>query len=187
MARAEGELPAYRGDGVVPRWLGGLVQGMLPPLLPVLTGLLVTCMLAALGLANLPGILVLTPAVAMLPAALGARHPHHGRLDWLVPPLLVAGEGVFLAALGFSRQVAPPLVFAALAAVIVRHFDLAYRARSGRGVPADRFGLGWDGRMLLAGLAAVVGILPFAYAAAAAYLWLLSGWDFFSAWLKPAT
>ena len=187
MARAEGELPAYRGDGVVPRWLGGLVQGMLPPLLPVLTGLLVTCMLVALGLANLPGILVLTPAVAMLPAALGARHPHHGRLDWLVPPLLVAGEGVYLAALGFSRQVAPPLVFAMLAAVIVRHFDLAYRARSGGGVPADRFGLGWDGRMLLAGLAAVVGILPFAYAAAAAYLWLLSGWDFFSAWLKPAT
>ncbi len=186
LGRTEGGLPAYRGDGVVPRWLGGLVQGMLPPLLPVLTGLLVTCMLAALGLANLPGILVLTPAVAMLPAALGASSPHHGRLDWLVPPLLLAGEGVFLAALGFSRQVSPPLVFAVLAAVLVRHLDLAYRARSGRGVPADRFGLGWDGRMLLAGLAAVIGVVPFAYAAAAVYLCLLTGWDFLSGWLKPA-
>jgi hypothetical protein len=185
-ARTEGELPAYRGDGVVPRWLGGFVHGMLPPLLPVLVGLLVTCMLAVLGLANLPGILVLTPAVAMLPAALGARHPHHGPLDWLVPPLLLTGEGVFLAALGFSRQVAPPLVFALLAAVIVRHADLAYRARSGLGVPADAFGLGWDGRMLLAGLAAVIGILPAAYAALAGYLWLLFGWEFLSAWLRPA-
>ena len=185
--RAEGELPAYRGDGVVPRRLGGVVQGMLPPLLPALTGLLVTCMLAVLGLANLPGILVLTPAVAMLPAALGARHPHHGRLDWLVPPLLLTGEGVYLAALGFSRPaVPPPLIFALLAAVIVRHADLAYRARSGLGLPADAFGLGWDGRMLLAGVAAVLGILPVAYAVLAGYLWLLFGWEFLSAWLRSA-
>jgi hypothetical protein len=183
-ARSAGELPAYRGDGVMPRWLGGVVQGKLPPLLPVLTGLLVTCMLTVLGLANLPGILVLTPAVAMLPAALGARHPHNGRLDWLVPPLLLTGEGVFLAALGFSRQVPPPLVFALLAAVMVRHIDLACRARAGRGVPADRFGLGWDGRMLLAGLAAVIGIVPGAYAALAGYLWLLFVWDFLSGWLR---
>jgi len=186
-ARAEGELPAYRGDGVVPRWLGGVVQGMLPPLLPVLTGLLVTCMLAVLGLANLPGILVLTPAVAMLPAALGARHPHNGRLDWLVPPLLLTGEGVFLAALGFSGQVPPPLVFALLAAVIMRHADLAYRARSGLGVPADAFGLGWDGRMLLAGLAAVFGILSAGYAVLAGYLWLLACWEFLSGWLRSAS
>ncbi|HYB17800.1 MAG TPA: DUF5941 domain-containing protein [Streptosporangiaceae bacterium] len=186
-ARAEGVLPAYRGDGVVPRWLGGMVQGMLPPLLPVLTGLLVTCMLVVLGLANLPGILVLTPAVAMLPAALGARHPHNGPLDWLVPPLLLTGEGVFLAALGFSRQVPPPLVFVLLAAVIVRHADLAYRARSGLGVPADAFGLGWDVRMLLAGLAAVIGILPAAYAVLAGYLWLLFGWEFLSGWLRSAS
>jgi len=186
-ARAEGELPAYRGDGVVPRWLGGVVQGMLPPLLPVLTGLLVTCMLAVLGLANLPGILVLTPAVAMLPAALGARHPHNGRLDWLVPPLLLTGEGVFLAALGFSGQVPPPLVFALLAAVIMRHADLAYRARSGLGVPADAFGLGWDGRMLLAGLAAVFGILSVGYAVLAGYLWLLACWEFLSGWLRSAS
>jgi hypothetical protein len=186
-ARAEGVLPAYRGDGVVPRWLGGMVQGMLPPLLPVLTGLLVTCMLVVLGLGNLPGILLLTPAVAMLPAALGARHPHNGRLDWLVPPLLLTGEGVFLAAVGFARQVPPPLVFALLAAVIVRHADLAYRARSGLGVTADTFGFGWDLRMLLAALAAVIGVLPAAYAVLAGYLWLLFGWEFLSGWLRSAS
>ena len=182
----DGGLAAYRDDGVVARWIGGLVQGRLPPLPPVLVGLLVTCVLAALGLGNLPGIVVLTPVEAMLLAALGARHPHDGRLDWLVPALLLTGECVFLAALGFSHRVPAALVFALLAAVIMRHVDVAYRARCGRGLPADRFGLGWDGRMLVAGLAAVVGITPVAYAIISGYLWLLFCWDFLSGWLLPS-
>ena len=103
----------------------------------MLVGLLVTGVLAALGLGNLPGILVLTPIEAMMLAALGARHPHDGRLDWLVPALLLAGEGVFLAALGLARHVTPWVVFALLAAVLVRHVDLACRARAGRGIEAD--------------------------------------------------
>ena len=179
------ELAAYRDNGVVARWLGGLVQGRLPPLPPVLVGLFVTCVLAALGLGNLPGILVLTPVEAMLLAALGARHPHDGRLDWLVPALLLAAECVFLAALGFSHRVPAAVVFALLAAVIMRHVDVAYRARCGRGLAADRFGFGWDGRMLLAGLAAVFGIAPVAYAIISGYLWLLFGWDYLSGWLLP--
>jgi len=178
-------LAAYRGDGVVARWLGGLVQGRLPPLPPVLVGLFVTCVLTALGLGNLPGILVLTPVEAMLLAALGASHPHDGRLDWLVPALLEAGECVFLAALGFSHRVPAVLVFAVLAGLVMRHLDLAYRARSGRGIPADRFGLGWDGRMLLAGLAAMIGIVPVVYAALSGYLVVLFCWDFLSGWLHP--
>src|SRR5690349_2445887 len=85
-------LAAYRGDGVLAYWAGALVDGRIPPLPPVLVGLLVTGMLAALGLGNLPGILVLTPIEAMMLAALGSRHPHDGRLDWLAPALLLAGE-----------------------------------------------------------------------------------------------
>ncbi len=178
-----GGLVAYRDDGVVSRWVGGLVQGRLPPLPPVLVGLFVTCVLAALGLGNLPGILVLTPVEAMMLAALGARHPHDGRLDWLVPALLMTGEGVFLAALGLSHHAAPWLVFSLLAAVVMRHVDVAFRARVGRGIPADVFGLGWEGRMLVAGLAAVAGIAPFAYAVLSGYLWVLFIWDFLSGWL----
>jgi len=181
---AEGRLAAYRGDGIVSRWIGSLVQGRLPPLPPVLVGLLVTGVLAALGLGNLPGILVLTPVEAMMLAALGAWHPHDGQLDWLVPALLMAGECVFLAALGVSRHVALWLVFTLLAAVVMRHVDLAFRARVGRGIPADVFGLGWEGRMLLAGVAALFGIVPFAYAALSGYLWLLFIWDFLSGWLR---
>ncbi len=184
LTRPDGELAAYRGDGIVSRWVGGLVQGRLPPLPPLLAGLLVTGVLAALGMENLSGILVLTPIEAMMLAALGARHPHDGRMDWLAPALLMAGECVFLAALGLSRHVAAWLVFALLAAVVMRHADLAYRARVGRGIPADVAGLGWEGRMLLAGIAAVAGIAPFAYAVLSGYLWVLFGWDFLSGWLR---
>ena len=185
VTRPGGVLAAYRGDGAVARRLGRAARGLLPPLPPLLVGLLVTCDLALLGLGNLPGILVLAPVMAMLLAGLGARHPHDGRLDWLMPPLLLTGEGVFLAALGFSRHVWLPVVFALVTAVVLRHVDLAYRARSGMGVRTDRFGLGWDGRMLLASLAAAVGgFVPLGYALLATYLWLLAGWDFLSAWLK---
>ena len=183
----DGGLAAYRGDGVISRWLGGLVQGRLPPLPPLLVGLLVTGVLTGLGLANLPGILVVTPVEAMLLAALGARHPHDGRLDWLVPALLLAAECVFLDALGLARHVPAPLVFVLLGAVIMRHVDLAYRARFGRPIPADRFGLGWEGRMLVVSLAAVFGIAPVVYAVLSGYLWLLFCWDFLSGWLlSPA-
>jgi len=186
LVRARGVLAAYRGDGVLAHRIGGLVQGQLPPLPPLLVGLLVTCDLAVLGIANLPGVLIMAPVAAMLLAALGACHPHDGRLDWTVPSLLLAGECVFLAGLGFARHVWLPVTFALLAAVVVRHADIAYRARAGRGIPADKFGLGWDGRMLVAGLAAWLGFVPFAYAALAAWLWLLAAWDFLGAWLKTA-
>jgi hypothetical protein len=169
---AGGELAAYRGDGPLARWIGVLVDGRLPPLPPLLAGLLVTG--------------VLTPVEVMMLAALGAWHPHDGPLDWLVPALLLTGEGLYLAALGLARHVAPWLVFALLAAVIARHLDLACRARAGRGLLDDKFGLGWEGRMLVAGAAAVAGVVPLAYAVLAGYLWLLFSWDFLSGWLVPA-
>ena len=105
---------------------------------PVLVGVFVTVALALLGMGNLSGVLVLTPVEAMLLAGLGSCHPHDGRLDWLVPPLLQVGEYLFLAAVAFTRAVSPPLVFALIAAVVLRHLDVAYRARHRIRWPAAR-------------------------------------------------
>jgi hypothetical protein len=183
--KAEGidDLPAYRDDGIASHWIGSIVQGRLPPLLAAVVGLLVTSVLAALGMANLPGILVLTPVEAMLLAGLGSWHPHDGPWDWLAPPLLLAGEFVFIAALGLAQQVPPVAVAALLAAVVLRHVDVAFRARHAVGISVDSFGLGWDGRMLLLGLAALSEVVPFAYYGLAGYLWLLFAWDFLGGWL----
>lgn len=186
----------YRDDGPVSVWIGRFVNGRLPPLPPLLVGLLVTGMLAWLGLQNLPGILVLTPVEAMLLASLGSWHPHTGPRDWLAPLLLEAGECVFLAALGFAGRVPPPATFALLAAVTLHHLDLAHRARSdlvpspagplvrqeGRLPYSDRSGFGWDGRMLIAGIAAWAGILPMIVPLLALYLWGLLARDWVNAW-----
>ena len=193
-------IPAYRDDGPISLWLGRLVEGRIPPIPPLIVGLFVTSALAALGMSNLSGVLLLTPVEAMLLAGLGSSHPHNGRLDWLVPALIQVGEYLFLAALAFTHRVASPLVFALVAAVVLRHLDVAYRARhriawpaprkirtfvaayrltwpptGADGRPADVTGLGWEIRMLILGIGAAVGITPVVAVALAGYLWALLG------------
>ena len=177
-----GELRGYRGDGRIAVWIGKWVDGKVPPLPPLIVGLLVTGVLVALGLGNLSGILLLTPAEAMLLAAFASWHPHDGRSDWLVPPLLQAGEYVFLAEIGYAGRVWPAMTFAVVAAVGLRHLDLAYRVRGGLANGIDRRGLGWEGRMIIAGIAAAVGIAPLAYTALALYLWYRLARDWVIGW-----
>jgi hypothetical protein len=189
----------YRGDGPLSVWIGAFVDGRLPPTPPLLAGLLVTGVLTAFGLGHLSGFLIFTPALGMLLAALGCWHPHNGRREWLVPPLVQTGEYVILAAIGFSGRVWPPVIFAVIAGVALRHFDLAYRARNqlspglfmrpgatiGRtpAVPgADWRALGWEGRLLVAAFAEAVKIAPYAYPAAAVYLWILLGREAVTGW-----
>jgi len=176
------EVRGYRGDGVVSVWIGRFVGGRIPPLAPVLVGLLVTGVLAALGLRNLPGILLLTPVEAMLLASFGSWHPHGGRGDWLVPPLIQAAEYVFLAEAGFALRLWPPLTFALVAAAGFRHLDLAYRVRWGLSSGIDRRGLGWEGRMIVVGVAAAAGGLIVVYPALTVYLWWLNARDWFVGW-----
>jgi len=173
-------LPGCRGDGPLSVWIGRFVAGRLPPLPPLLVGLLVTGMLVALGLEGLPGILVLTPVEAMMLAALASWHAHDGRRDWLAPSLLQAGEYVYIAAAGFAGRVWPPVTLALLAAVVLRHQDLAYRSRAApaRRPTPDRRGLGWEGRMILVGIAAAAGILKVAFPLLAVYFWALLAWEF---------
>jgi hypothetical protein len=184
-AGAAGDLAACRDDGPLASRIGRVVQGQLMPLLPAVAGVTVTAMLAALGLRNLPGVLLLTPAVAMLLAALGADHPHDGRLDWLVPPLLQAGQYVYLAAAGFALGVPPPATFALIAVIALHHLDLLHRHRNGISPepPVIAAGLGWEGRMLVAGAGGLLGIETFVYVALAGYLGVLFGWDSLTRWL----
>jgi hypothetical protein len=177
-----GELRAYRGDGRIAVWLGSWVGGRVPPLAPLSVGLLVTGVLTALGLGNLPGVLLLTPVEAMLLAAFASWHPHDGPGDWLVPPLIQAAECVFIAEIGFARHVWPPLTFAVVAAVGLRHLDLVYRVRGGLATGVDRRGLGWEGRMIVVGIAAAVGVAPVVYAALGLYLWWRLARDWLVGW-----
>jgi len=191
-------IAGYRGDGPLSAWIGGFVEGRLPPMIPLAVGLLVTCMLAALGIGNLPGILVLTPAEAMLLAALGSSHLHDGRGDWRVPVLLQAGEYVFLATAGYAGHVPVPVTFALIGVVALRHLDMAYRAwnrvplswfmaKARTHLPrADWRGLGWEGRLIVAGFALWFGIAPLAYAALAVYLGLLTVADYLAGWSNAA-
>jgi Family of unknown function (DUF5941) len=100
-----------------------------------------------------------------------------------VPPLLQTAEYAFIAAIGFAGHVWPPLTYGVVAAVGLRHRDLAYRVRAGLAVGVDRNGLGWEGRMFIVGLAAAVGIAPGVYALLGIYLWwrlardLVVGWS----------
>jgi hypothetical protein len=180
--RDRGELRGYRGDGRIAIWIGKWVDGRVPPLPPLVVGLLVTGVLTALGLRNLPGILLLTPVEAMLLAAVASWHPHDGRGDWVVPPLLQAAEYVFIAEIGFVGRVWPPLTFAVVAAAGLRHLDLAYRVRGGLAAGIDRRGLGWEGRMIVVGIAAAVGFAPVAYGALALYLWWRVARDWVVGW-----
>lgn len=183
-APAAAGLPGCRGDGPIARRAGWLARGQLSPLPPAIAGLAATAMLAVVGLRGLSGVVVLAPVAVMLLAAPGAGHPHDGRLDWLVPPALQAGQYIYLTALGFASGVAGPLTFALVCVVALRHQDAAYRARHQLG-SRPRFagaGFGWEGRMLAAGAAALLGVATFAYLVLTAYLGVLLGWIWLSSW-----
>ncbi len=160
---------AYRDDGAVAVWLSRVVRGQFVPLPPAVAGLAATSFLAWLGMRNLGGLLLLTPLVVMLLAGFGSGHPHNGRLDWLVPALLVAGQLVYIAAIGFSFGVWAPVTFMLCALIALRYVDLARRDRrdAARGA-ATR--LGWEGRMLAIGIGAMLGITAVAFVALSVYV-----------------
>ncbi|GAA1619237.1 hypothetical protein GCM10009733_014490 [Nonomuraea maheshkhaliensis] len=176
---------AYRDDGPLSRAMGLLVAGQLPPLPPVLAGTFVTGMLLLIGVAGSDGLAVFAPAVTLLLAGPGSTHPHDGRFDWLVPPILRLVEYAFIAAVGFAHRLNPVLIFLLLGALAFHHYDLVYRLRQ-RVYPPPwlaTLGLGWDGRMMVVSLTALSGWLTGGYVVLAVYLWALFGWESLTCWL----
>jgi hypothetical protein len=179
---ARSKLVRLRDDGALARALGALVRGNLMPLPPAILGLAAVSALALLGLHGLPGVLLIAPAVVMLLAAPGSAHPHTGRFDWLVPVILLGAQCLYLAATGLAARVPGPVVFALIGAIMLRYTDLAWpgrpvqlaRRHDPAAEPAERgTALGWEGRMLFAGLTAAMGVATYAYVALTAYLAVL--------------
>jgi hypothetical protein len=163
----------YRDDGEIARWLGRLVRGNIAPLPPALAGLAATATITMLGLRDLPGLLVLTPAVAMLLAAPGSGDSHAGPFDWLVPAILQAGQFLYIAAVGFSCGVPAPVTFTLCAVIALRYLALAGPVLPGQSRLDLGSSMGWEGRMLVVGVGAMAGLSTFAYAALTAYLGVL--------------
>ena len=182
---------ACRDDGAVARWAGRLVRGNLIPLPPALAGVFACVLLAVLGMRNLPGIIGLTPLVVMMLASPGSSHPHDGKRDWLVPAVLCLGQNIYLGALGFAWSVPGPVVFSLCAMNAIWYAGLAAGGPAGQAASPSRSadqadlrtqaggrlaaGIGWEGRMFVAGLAAIFGIATFGYLGLAAYLGALIG------------
>ena len=176
------ELVRLRDDGAIARALGTLVRGHLLPLPPAILGVAAVGTLVMLGLHGLPSILIVGPAIVMLLAAPGSSNRHYGRFDWLVPVLLLAAQMLCVAATGLATGVPGPVIFLLCGALLLRYADLAFPGRPVMLAPPRMPGsdpvergtrLGWEGRLLVVGLAAALGIATYAYIALTAYLGLL--------------
>ncbi len=181
---ASATLLRLRDDGALARGLGALVRGSVLPLPPAILSLAAVSALAALGLHGLPGALTIGPAIVMLLAAPGSANPHAGRFDWLVPVLLLGAQVLYLAAAGEGERVPGPVIFALVAALLVRYAELASSSRPvflttprrhlgwGREYGTE---LGWEGRVLFAGVTAGLGIATVGYLVLTVYLAALVG------------
>lgn len=186
---------ACRDDGALARWAGRLVRGNIAPMLPVCAGICAITLLAVLGLGGLPAAPALAPLMALLLAAPGSAHPHDGPADWLAPVLLALGQFIYLACLGFARQVPGPVVVTLCALTATWYASLAARSAAsglsaasgtwpGSGKPAG--GLGWESRMLVVTFAAIVGFANVGYLGMSVYLGVLICRQVVAGYLTPA-
>jgi hypothetical protein len=174
-----------RDDGELARRLGKPVRGNLLPLPPAILGLAATATLAFLGLRSLPGVLLLAPVLIMvLVSAPGSSNAHSGRLDRLVPAVLLGWQFLYLTAVGQAVAVPGRVTFVLCTALLLRYADLAFPGRPvilarpmrvGEPVRERGTALGWEGRMLLMGAGAAIGIGTYAYLILTAYLVVLLG------------
>lgn len=169
------DLRVLRDDSHMGLLLGRLVPGLAPPLLTTVAGAVVVLVLIAADGGRLTGITLFAPVAALLLSGLASGHPHDGRYDWLVPPLLRVTEYSYLTVVGLASGVPGPLVFVLLVTVVCHHRDDVARPAVGVSRPAwvRCAALGWDGRMIAIAVGGALSALTAAYGILAAYLAIL--------------
>jgi uncharacterized protein DUF5941 len=186
-------ISVYRDDGPLARALG-VVGRALPVPGPLLILLGLVGLLAAVvfgGPDSSHGVAAAVLAWVVLTLGASSGSAPRPKIRWAEPPLMRATE--YIALIWIAALEGPdayPAVFALLAALTFRHYDLVYRLRHRGVVPARWVSVlagGWDLRLVLAYVALVAGALPAAYfvaagvlgvafVAEAAYGWLGVGW-----------
>lgn len=169
------DLRLLRDDSHIGVLLGRIVPGLAPPLLTACAAAVVVLVLIAADGGQLTGITLFAPVAALLLSGLASGHPHDGRYDWLVPPVLRATEYSYLAVVGLASGVPGALVFVLLMTVVCHHRDDVARPAVGvsRPVWVRRAALGWDGRMIVIAVGGAFSALTTAYGILAAYLAVL--------------
>lgn len=169
------DLRSIRDDSHICVLLGWIAPGAIPPLLPALAGALIVGVLLAAGQGELTGITLFAPVAALLLSGLASGHPHDGRFDWLVPPVLRITEYGYLAVLGWASGVPGSVVFVLLVAIVSHHRDDVARPAVGMARPVwvRLSGLGWDGRMLVVAVGGALSVLPLVYGILTGYMVVL--------------
>jgi hypothetical protein len=183
-------LEAYRDDGPLARLVGRAFAKVvrLDELLLTLGGAVLLGALLAAPDRTRPGDAAVAAAVFVMLAAARSRGDEVGALTWLVPPLLRGIEFSYLIALtAIADFGALPLCFAFVSVIALHHYDTVYRLRHQRLAPPAwiaAIGGGWDGRMLLASLFALVGVLDVALLVASVGLALVYAVESTASWLR---
>ncbi|GIF73526.1 DUF5941 domain-containing protein [Asanoa siamensis] len=162
-----------RDDGPIARALSRFRVG--GPLAGAVAAVLVAALFLALAYAGLGGgdlrTVTLSAAVALLVAALPAAAPHDRPLDYLVPAALRAAEYLFVIAIGVGFDVPAWGTFLLLFALALWHYDLTAKLEKREtGGWLHRWGLGWDGRVLVLALGCAFGQAAATTVTIAAYL-----------------
>lgn len=130
------------------------------------------------------------PLAAWVGTKIGAPSEGIAALGWVVPPLLrLLDYGALVALTRLADADALPSCFALLGVLAFHHYDTVYRLRHQR-VPPPAWvlavGGGWDGRLLVASLLALGGVLGLGLLAASVGLGLVYATESILSWVRFA-
>ncbi|GHJ17873.1 DUF5941 domain-containing protein [Micromonospora sp. AKA38] len=163
----------HRDDGPLVRTLPPARGPLLLAVLGALgaAGMLVWALRTVHGGGDLPIWAPVLALVLLLGAAQGARTPHAGALDWLVPAALRAAEYLFAIAVGVAGRAPAWLIFGYVLVLTLHHYDLTARLEKRQSAPPLHVAtLGWEGRSAVLAIALIAGIASIALATLGAYL-----------------